>query len=186
MHTHSSTHTHTHSHTQGSIHIYCTQHCACIQTIKKALWLMWACRQAIYSLRSMCHLHSGCVSVSLSMCYLPACLCVYLSARKVQVVRFRRLGFFWGGGLSSVKHRFPRREIQTICHFSTYTSFYYSSCIKRVPRLKLPWAQGFSGFVQPPAVAAKATYFNGKPFNSFMQSTCGGYYCWFLWDADFL
>lgn len=164
--------THTHSHTQGSIHIYCTQHCACIQTIKKTLWLMWACRQAIYSLRSVCHLHSGCVSVSLSMCYLPACLCVYLSVQKVQVVRFRCLGvFLFGGGVSFVKHQFPHREIQTICHFSTYTSFYYSGCIKRVPRLKLPWAQGF---VQPPAVAAKATCFNGKPFNSFMQSTCGG------------
>lgn len=33
------------------------------------------------------------------MCYLPACLCVYLSVQKVQVVRFRCLGVFfvWGG-----------------------------------------------------------------------------------------
>lgn len=79
--------------------------------------------------------------------------------------------------LSSLRH--------TLFAITVHTQV-YSGCIKCVPRFKLPWRRGFSGFVRLPA-AVKAQYFlKGMSFNCFTPSTHRSCYCWCLWDADLL
>ena len=193
MHTHTHTHTHTHEHarmhlhTQATTNIYCTHHCACPRTKngKKGLWMMWECRQAVYPLRSMCHLRRA--------IYAPLYMCVCM---RLYLVEPSHLHMHHPASVQ--KSKLCLLESQFFCLSATIATFSAvklwlfaitvhtqvfiivavlnvspgSSCHEHQAPVPL------SNLQQQQQQQQKAAHFNGKPFNSFMQSTCRGYYCW--------
>lgn len=130
------------SHLVPEVHVPFAQ-CACL----------WFCLCAIYATSYEC-------------VFIWGFRCIIFQVYKKLSCAFEILCFFLSACYNCL---FLCSQTQTISHYSAYTGFYYRSCIKCVPRLKLPWAQGFSAFVQPPAAAANAVHFNRKPFNRFYE-----------------
>lgn len=150
-HTPLNTHTRAHTHTFKSKHTDSTQHCACPQTkIRSPLADVSMQTSDLSPEVHVPFAQCMCMCSCLSTCYLHAficvCVCVYLfqtfSSSHAVLYQCTKVccASFCSVFVSRLSdgHNCHFLRSQTICHYSTYVGFYYSGCIKCVPRRKLP------------------------------------------------